>query len=129
MNFFNGKLSVTEAHKIVRVYGRHIEYCESIVLPLFLGTRPESFLPFPKALLEEALDIVFTHHHNAGDLQNAKLTQDVTGMLMFYGDDEEALLLAAKHINDEEKRKKYILPVLRNGRTEHGRFLIGGLDR
>ena len=122
-------MTLSEADKIVRVYGRYIEYCSHILSSVFIEMIPESFLPFPKDVLEKALNIVAKHYHNTGDIRSVNLIREVHSMLAMCGDDEEALLIAAKQINDSEHRKKILLPVLLENSEGAGRMLIAGLDK
>lgn len=62
-----------------------------------MGHIPESFLPFPKKTLEEALNIMAEYHHNAGNQDGAKVLQAGFANLICYKDDEEAITKALKH--------------------------------
>jgi len=108
-------MTFNEADKMVRIYGRYLEYCSHILM-IFGSHLPESFLPFPKDTLEEALNIVAEHYHKAGDQHGVKLIQEVAACLPWYGDDEESLLEVAKKINDPKCRKEFLLPVLKKER-------------
>lgn len=110
-------MTFNEADKIVHIYGRYLEYCSRIVM-IFGSSMPESFLPFPKDTLEEALNIMAEHYHKAGDQHRVNLMQEVAASLPTYIDDEEAILEAAKKFNDPECRKAFLLPVLKQGQKD-----------
>jgi len=108
-------MTFNEADKIVHIYGRYLEYCSHITI-IFCCRIPESFLPFPKDTLEEALNIMAEHYHKAGDQHRVNLMQDVAITLSTYIDDEEAILEAARNFNDPKCRKEFLLPVLKKRR-------------
>ena len=101
-------MTLNEADKIVRIYGRYLEYCSKITA-IFLPRIPESFLPFPKDTLFEALNIMTKHYHATGNQRGVKLIQEIAGHLISYVDDEEALLQAAKLFNDPKWRQAFVL--------------------
>ena len=105
-------MTFDEASKIVQIWGRYLEYVSGKVAFLFGASIPESFLPFPKDTLLEALNIVAEHHHKTGNQRGVKLMQETAAALIAYVDDEEALLQAAKNFNDPKWREAF-LPALK----------------
>jgi hypothetical protein len=102
-------MTFDEANKIVHIWGTYLEYCQGRLHSIFFSHIPESFLPFPKDTIEEALNIVAKHYHNMGNRDQVKLLQRSMGCLLFYEDDEEALLQAAKCFNDPKFREVVLL--------------------
>lgn len=98
------KMTFDKADKIIKIWGRYLEYCSKLNL-VFGAHIPESFLPLPKEMIEEAGNLVAEYYHNVGDQDKVKLIQGSLGSLMMYKDDEEALLQAAKLFNDPGWRK------------------------
>ena len=101
-----------KANKIVRIWGRYLEYMGGKLTIIFGPYIPKSFLPFPIETLEEALNMVAEHHRNMGNKYAVKNLQESLGDLTGYKDDEEAVLQAAKLFNDPKWRKA-MLPVFK----------------
>ena len=72
---------------------------------LFSANIPESFLPFPKKMIEEAMSILAKHHHNTGNQEAVKAIRNSIGFLTAHTDDERAILEVLKVFNDPEWRK------------------------
>lgn len=100
-------MTFEHADKIVTIYGRYLEYCSKITF-VFLTKIPESFLPFPKDIIEEALNIMAEHYYKIGDMHGVNLMRETCAELIPYIDDEEALLEAAKLFNNKEWRDAFI---------------------
>jgi hypothetical protein len=109
-------MTLDKASKIVQIYGRYLEYCSKITA-IFLPHIPESFLPFPKDTLFEALNIMTKHHQEAGNQRGVKLIQEIAGHLISYVDDEKALLQTAKYFNDPKWRQAFVL-TLKNSQKD-----------
>jgi len=105
-------MTLNEADKIVKIWGKYLEYSSGKLVLIFDSYIPESFLPFPKKILEEALNIVAEHYHGMGDNEAAELMQRGIALLLGYTDDEEAILQAAKTFNNPKWREA-ILPVFK----------------
>jgi hypothetical protein len=105
-------MTLDEASKIVKIWGIYLEYVGGKLVSLFGAYIPESFLPFPKKTLEEALNIVAEHHHNMGNQDTVKGLQSTIASLLFYTDDEEAILKSAELFNNPSWRKA-TLPVFK----------------
>ena len=120
-------MTFDKANKIVHIGGAYLEYCQGRLHSIFLSNIPESFLPFPKETIEEALNIVAEHHHNMGNQDEVKLLQKSMGWLLCYKDDEEAVLQAAKLFNDPKWREA-MLPAFKKFQKDwiktQGDFLI-----
>lgn len=98
-------MTFEKANKIVQIWGKYLEYASGKLMSAFGARIPESFLPFPKKTLEEALNIIAEYHHNNGNQDKVKLIQETAVLLTTYIDDEEAFLQAAKSFNDPSWRK------------------------
>lgn len=101
-------MTLDEASKIVNIWGIYLEHVFGKLNLLFGACIPESFLPFPKDTLEEALNIVAKRHHNEGNLEASKLIQGTVGYLVGHEDDEEAILRASKYFSDPAWRKNLL---------------------
>lgn len=93
-------MTLEKADKIVNIFGKHMEHTQGKLIFIFSTHIPESFLPFPRDVLEEALNIVATHHYDMGNQKAVELIQNSIMSLSFYKNDEEAVLGAAKLFND-----------------------------
>ena len=98
-------MTFTEADKIVQIWVRYLEYVSGKVAMVFGVRIPESFLPFPKDVLNEALNIMSEHHLETGNQRRADLIKETAAELNAYVDDEEAVLQAAKLFNDPKWRE------------------------
>ena len=105
-------MTLDKASKIVNIWGVYLEYIGGKLNIIFGAYIPESFLPFPKETLEEALNTVAEYHHNMGNKDRVKALHAGIGCLTGYKDDEETLLQAAKLFNDP-KWREVMLPVFK----------------
>jgi hypothetical protein len=101
-------MTLNEADKIVHIWGKFVEYVSGKLFLIFGAQIPESFLPYPKDTIEEALNIIAEYHHKAGNHQLVKHLQETLAQLIMYVDDEESLLRAAKNFNDLNWRKIFV---------------------
>ena len=98
-------MTLNEANKIVQIYGKYLEYIGGKLLTIFCARIPQSLLPYPKDVLEEALNIMAEYHHKAGNHNVVNSIQTTIAALIGYVDDEEAILQAAKNFNEPGWRK------------------------
>jgi len=98
-------MTLNEAEKIVQIWGKFVEYVSGKLTFIFGAQIPESFLPYPKDTLLEALNIIAEYQHKAGNHQAVRHLQAISAHLIAYVDDEEALLQAAKNFNNPNWRK------------------------
>lgn len=73
---------------------------------------PESFLPYPKDMLEEALDIVAKKYFEDGNNRLYKAVLKTKESLLYYREDAEALVLLEKVLNMVNSDKKLKTTVL-----------------
>lgn len=106
-------MTLEEANKIVRVWGTYLEYVHEKLNFVFGSSVPESFLPFSKDVLEEAINIVTEHYYNLDDQKAVKDLQGSVGYLFKYKDDEKAVLQTAKMFNNKKWRES-ILPTFKD---------------
>jgi hypothetical protein len=78
-----------EAEKIFRAWQEYIEINDK--MDKVFSSIPESFLPYPVKVLEEALNIEAKKYFDAGDKKMSRNIQEVMCTLIRYKDDEEAL--------------------------------------
>ena len=97
-----------EASKIVVTWGKYVEYIYAKHLVVFGSNIPESLLPFPKATLKEALNMVADYHRGIENDTGVKTIEAVSVFLDAYVDDETAFLQSAKNFGDPEWRKVVI---------------------
>ncbi len=99
-------MTVQEADKIRKIWGIYLEYCFGRFNMLFQGNIPESLLPFPKPVLEEALNILDRHYFEQKDKHAMNLMRETSMLLELYHDDISMLDKAGKNFNNPELRKK-----------------------
>ena len=98
-------MTFTEANKIFKNWGKWYWPCHFILHSIFLNKIPESFLPYPQDVLEEALNIVAKHYHDVGDIKASKNIQESIVSIWTYTKDEEALQQASEVLSNPKMRK------------------------
>jgi hypothetical protein len=110
-------MTLNEASKITQIWGRYLEYVSGKLIFVFGASIPESFLPFTKDTLEEALNIMIEYHHKRGNQRVVEHIQAGAAHLIAYVDDEEAILQAAKNFNNPGWRKA-LLPAFKKFQSD-----------
>jgi hypothetical protein len=95
-------MTIYEAKKISNIWSQW--YCPThfILFSIFGHHIPESFLPYPKDILEEALNIVAKLYYNNGDYQASKDIQESRSSFFTYEKDADALNRASKDFSNLE---------------------------
>lgn len=106
-------MTFEDADKIVDIWIIYIEHMSEKITLIFSPNIPESFLPFPKEILEEAINI----HFDLGNHKLVRMLQDTIGALIEYKDDKDSLLKAAKSWNNENWSKA-MLPIFKEAQNE-----------
>jgi hypothetical protein len=101
-------MTLNEANKIVKFWGAYIEYCQDRLQAIFMSHIPESLLPYPQEIIEEALNILGKHYYDIGDHEASKLIQESFRCLALYVKDEEAMLGALQIFNLPDVREVII---------------------
>jgi len=83
-------MTINEANKIFKDWQEYAEINDKL-MKFFMTGIPESFLPYPKKTLEEALNIVAKDYFDSGDRKASDAIADTISFLLFYKNDEEAL--------------------------------------
>ncbi len=97
-----------EAYKIIKIWGKYVEYAHGKVFLIFGDNIPESLLPFPKKVIEEASSIMMKICHEQGKKEMEGFIGACSFALTSYIDDEKALLQASKDFQDQEWRRTSI---------------------
>lgn len=100
-------MDIDKASKIVNIYGKHLEHCSKLNF-IFGSNIPESFLPFPKDVIEEASNILAEHHFNNGNKTAVSSIENAKAGLIGYINDEEAILKSAKLWNEPAWRESML---------------------
>jgi hypothetical protein len=98
-------MEYSEANKIWNIWRHWYWPCHFILGSIFFGSVPESYLPYPKEVLEEAINIIAKRYWDEGDKKMSDTIQDTMGSLLAYEKDEEALESLAKLSSNPEMRK------------------------
>ena len=93
-------MNIIEADKIFKNWSQWYWPCHFILHSIFLSKIPESFLPYPQDVLEEALNVVAKHYHDISDLKASNNIQESIASLCAYTKDEEALQLAHENFSN-----------------------------
>jgi hypothetical protein len=111
-------VTLDEADKICKVWQAYMEFHDKL-FAVFSGSIPESFLPFPIEIFEEALNIVAKHYFDIRDHRNSKLVADTISFLMLYKKDEKAIESFIWHFSLPDVRKIH----LENLKKAHNNWL------
>ena len=106
-------MTIEEANKIVNIWGKYLEHVFGKLNTLFyLGGKvpyiPESLLPYPKTMLDEALIIMEKHYFDTENKKGIELMRESRMTLEFFGNDEETITHTGQAFVDPEKRKRII---------------------
>ena len=115
-------MEYSEANKIWNIWRGWYWPCHFILDSIFFGTIPESFLPYPKEVLEEALNIIAKSYWDEGNKNISNDIQKVMASLMAYEKDEEALQYLAKSLSNPEMIKG-TLKVIANYKKNYTNWL------
>ena len=96
-------MNLKQAQKIVNDYGGFIE-CALFRynITIFLEFIPESLLPYPPQLIEDAINIVAEYYHYCGDKETVNDLQRCGIHLLYFKDDQKAILAAVKNFNEKK---------------------------
>ena len=96
-------MNLKQAQKIVHDYGGFIEWALfRYQIVIFIGSIPESLLPYPPKLIEEASNIVAKFYHDNGDKKKVEVIQECMCWLQAFEDDEKSILRAVKNFNEKK---------------------------
>jgi hypothetical protein len=107
-------MTFDEAEKVFNSWRSYVEISDK--LSKIFSKLPESFLPYPKDISEEALNIMAERYWNNGDKETSKAIQTIQATLCEYVKDEEALEQMARALDLTVKHpdlKQTILEVLK----------------
>jgi hypothetical protein len=110
-------MTFEHASKIFKVWQEYVEISNK--MSIVFHTLPESFLPYPLKVLEEALNFLAKRYHDAGDIESSELIKSSLGFLAFYSNDESALEEMQKVLNlmaDNPSLKEVYLTNLKDAR-------------
>jgi hypothetical protein len=104
------KLSLDQAQRVTHDFGKYLEVA-GFVVQLFMSAIPELLLPYPKEVIQQALDIMSSYYNEKGDTE--AVNQLVIGrtMLMGYINSEKAFSDFAKLL-ETPNFKNLIFPKL-----------------
>jgi len=99
-------MDIFEANKIFKSWQQWYWPCHCVLWRVFFFSGiPESFLPYPKDVLEDALNIVAKSYWDEGDRKTSNLISGSISALIFYKKDEEAFQKASKDFSNPETMK------------------------
>lgn len=111
-------LELEEATEIVMTFGRYMENGVIQLKNIFSTYIPESFLPYPKDVIQKAFIKVGAHYSNKGDKDFVESAELAINTLFYHVDDEEALLMAGKNFEDAKWRADHLPFLKKFGRFE-----------
>ncbi len=96
-----GKMSLAVAEVIMKDWGKFLEITNGNLGAVFLSNIPESFLPYPKEKIEEALNIAAEAFYDQGNMEYVRTIQSTIPLLNFYVPDSLALEKAKLNFANE----------------------------
>jgi hypothetical protein len=102
-------MDILEANKIYNNWRQWYWPCHFILHSIFLSSIPESFLPYPVDVLEEALNIVAKSYWGEGDRKYSDTIKQSIGSLLYYKKDEEALQNASENFSSPKMREVMLI--------------------
>lgn len=103
----------SEAHKIFKAWQEFAEINDKL-RQLFMGSLPQSLLPYPKSDLEKAISVVANETAQRGDMQSADKIIEYGYTLMSYEEDNEAFKNIYKFMKMCAESKELRLQCLKN---------------
>jgi hypothetical protein len=102
-------MTFDEALKIYKKYQEHAEIHDKLMCIFCI--LPQSFLPYPLVVIEEALNVIAEERFNEGDNKSVDVINSAIAFLISYKEDDEALdrmtkTLATLEKNPELKKAK-----------------------
>ena len=93
-------MTYDEAWEIVTAWGVYLEHSHArLVTIFFLGHLPASLLPYPKQVLEDAINAVAKYYFDMGDYATSDFFKSTCGPLMLYSSDDYAIEQLFKILN------------------------------
>lgn len=98
-------MTLEEANKITNLWGKYLEHTHGKLGRLFFNKIPESLLPYPKKVIEEACNIMAEHYFKLGNKEAVNTFEGSSMLLELYANDEESLIEAVKRFSNPKTRK------------------------
>jgi len=105
-------MNFNEALKIYKKYQEHAEIHDK--LTCIFAILPESFLPYPPNLIEEALNVIMEELWKDGDKKSIDIIKEAQAFLISYENDTESLERMIKTLTFLEKN-----PELKKAKLDH----------
>ncbi len=96
------ELSLEQADRVREVWGIFLEFTNGTLLTVFRGAIPESLLPYPKPIIEEALTLLEEHWRAEGNTAAADAMASSQSGLVLYVPDSQALNETTKKLSNKE---------------------------
>lgn len=113
-----------EADKVFKTWSKWYWPCHFMLRAIFIGKIPESFLPYPKNVLEEALNIIAKDYYDKGDVETSRGIQGAIAYLGSYAEDEKALEQASQTFFNPKMKETVLLYI-----TNYKKDWIKSLDQ
>lgn len=84
-------MTIEEADKIFNSWKEYGEINDKLMNFFMFTGIPESFLPYPTSVLEEALNMIAKNSFDTGDFKKSEAIQNTIAFLLLYKNDNEAL--------------------------------------
>ena len=84
-------LTIEQAQKVSDVWASFVEFTQGSLMMAFRSSIPESFLPYPKAVIHQAMDIVVDLYAEDQPEVAKAASSSLVSLEALYKPDEEAL--------------------------------------
>jgi len=107
-----------EAKKVFKSWQEYQEINDKLIKFFFFFGIPESFLPYPQEVLEEAINFVAKYYFDAGDHETSNDIRRTIGFLAFYKKDKEVLdeIMNIKEVLKDPSIQESIMDGLKKAR-------------
>lgn len=112
-------MSLESADAIRMDWAKFLELTNGSLMMVFIAAIPQSFLPYPKEAIEEAMDVSIQQFSKNGDDKAVELCKATLPFLDNYIDDKEAIEKASNFFNNKNFLE-VVLPHL--GETQRKQF-------
>jgi hypothetical protein len=114
-------MTINEATKIFNYWKEYAEINSKLMQ--LMCPIPESFLPYPKETLEEALNIISKIYFDSGDFKTSEAIKDTMCFLLSYIKDEEAYdMFINSTVFKDPKLREAILNNLKKTRDSWAKY-------
>jgi hypothetical protein len=100
-------MTILEADEIFRVWKLWFYPTHNYLFSVFMSHIPESFLPFPKEILEEALEKIATLYQDSGEKKLSEALRITMSFICYYTNDQIAFDMLKEKLSHNELKEAF----------------------